>query len=379
MKRLLPVIIIAVSLALSLFLIKGKKGPMKRPEVKREILVRAEEIKPAGPSIPIAVTGTVSPRYVTDLSPQVSGLITWVNPKFIRGEFFKKGDLLFKIDDTDYKSALEEAKARLTKAKLDLEVIKARADIAKKEWKLQEHKPGERPLPLVFYRPQYENAKQLVEAARAAVKRAMIDLKRTEITAPFDCYIKDENVEIGHYVHSGSRVAELVYSKEAEVVLPVQEEYLALVAPRNRTGTGSRVDIFVPGTGKALKGQVDRIAPFVNRKTRMADCFVLVKDPFCQNKKDNCIPLSIGAFVKAVIKANAPKDTFLIPESALKGLRDIYVVSSRGQLERKRVRVIYTDQGLIWVQGPLSSGELVVTSPVDEGLIGMPVTIFKGD
>ena len=379
MKRLLPVIIIAIFIAFSFFLIKAKKGPQRKKEIKREVLVKAEKIKPAGPFIPITVTGTVNPKYVIDLSTQVSGLITWVNPKFIRGEFFKKGDILFKIDDTDYKSALEEAKARLTKAKLDLEIIRARADIAKKEWELQEHKPNERPLPLVFYRPQYENARQLVEAARATVKRAMVDLKRTTIIAPFDCYVKEESVEIGHYVHSGSKVAELVYAKEAEVVLPVQEEYLALIDSQNRNGEGSHVDIFVPGIGKAFKGQVDRIAPFVNKKTRMADCFVLIKDPFCQNKKENCIPLSIGAFVKAVIKAHAPKETFIIPESGLKGLREIYVINPEGLLVKKRIKVIHMDQNRIWIQGDISLRDMVVTSPVDEGLLGMPVTIFKGD
>ncbi len=379
MKRLLPVIIIALSLAFSLFLVMTKKAPQRRKDVKREILVKTEHARPAGPFIPIAVTGTVSPRYVSDLSTQVSAPVTWVNPRFIKGEFFKKGDLLFKIDDTDFKSALEEAKARLTRAKLDLEIIKARARIAKKEWELHEHEPGERPLPLVFYRPQHENAKQLVEAARAAVKKALIDLERTKVKAPFDCYVKEEAVEAGHYVHSGSKVAELVYSGEAEVVLPLQEEYLAIVDSRNRNGKGSEVHILVPGTGKVFKGWVDRIAPFVNNKTRMADCFVLVKDPFCQNSRDSCIPLSIGAFVEAVIKAHAPDKTFVIPERALKGLECIYVLNPQGLLERKRIKVIHMDRDRVWVQGPLRAGDPVVTSPVDEGLIGMRVSIFKGD
>ncbi len=377
LNKCAPIFVLVIAISLAFFFIMGKKGPRKKGPKVHLVAVEVAKAKRAKNFIPISATGTIQAKYEVKLVPQVSGLITWVDPRFLRGEFFKKGQLLFKIDDTNYINALEEAKARLTLARLELEKIKAKAEIAKKEWELQEHKGGEKPLPLVFYEPQYENAKQEVKAALSLVKKAKVDLERTVIKAPFDCYVKSESVEVGHFVRLGTQVAELVYSKQAEVVLHIEEEYVPWLKAKNLHGSnkGSLVHIFIPGTGVKLIGYIDRIAPFVNDKTRLTDLFVLIDDPFCTLKKVGCQKVAIGTFVTAKIMATPPNNLLIIPSAALKEDGKVYIVNEDKTLVIKKVEVVYLTEDRAWILGPIQPEESVVTSQVLGPSNGMKVKI----
>ncbi len=377
LNKILPILILIIAVSFAIFFIKGKKSPLKSAPKEHVLTVEVAKAKRAISPVPLFVTGTVQAKYTVKLVPQVSGLITWIHPRFLRGEFFKKGQVLFKIDNTNYINALEEAKARLTKAQLELEKIKAKAEIAKKEWELQEHKDKEKPLPLVFYKPQYENAKQEVKAALSLVKRAEVDLSRTIITAPFDCYIKKKSVEIGHFVRSGTQVAELVYSKQAEVVFHIEEKYVPWLKAQNESDSnnGSTVEISIPGTGAKINGYIDRIAPFVNEKTRLTDVFVLIDDPFCITKKRGCQKVAIGTFVTGTIMATPIDNLILIPSSALKEDGKIYVVEKSKTLSVRKVDVVYLTHNKAWVLGPIKPEELVVISQISGPPEGIKVEI----
>ena len=385
MRRILPILIIAGALLAAFVLIKSRRGPEKRPELVQPLPVEVALVEPASATLPIEATGTVHPKYEVELVPQVSGLVVWIDPEFVRGHFFKKGELLFRIDDTDYVSALEAAKAKLTKALLELETIKAKAEIARQEWKLMDHPPDEKPLPLVFYEPQYENARQIVASARAEVRKAEVDLARTRITAPFNCYVRTESVELGHYVRSGSKVAKLVFSDQAEVVLPVQEKYIPWLRARDREGErkGSLVEIRTPGLGSAIEGRIDRIAPYVDSKTRLVDLFVLVEDPFCQSEDTDrggarggeCRPLPVGTFVQGTIYGRTPEGACIVPAAALRTAGTLYVVDEDQRLSIRRVTLLHMDGARAWVSGSISPGQKVVVSSMRGAAEGMKVQV----
>ncbi|GEM_PF-764405 len=385
--RIAPVIMVAGAVAIALFMVKHGKAPRKLPERSVAVPVAVTSVQKGGDLMPVHATGSVHPKYQVKLVPQVSGVVTWIDPDFVRGNFFKKGDLLFKIDDTDYKSSLEEARAKLTKALLDLEKVKAQAEIARREWKLMKHPPGEKPLPLVFYEPQQENARQLVASARAQVERARVNLSRTRITAPFNCYVKSESVEPGQYVKSGSQVAELVFSDQVEIVLPVQEqEILWLGAIKEKQDDGNPlVKIHVPGLGMNLQARIDRIAPYVDSKTRLVDLFVLLDDPFCLNSSPPCQKLPVGTFVDATIEVATPPGACRVSESAIRKGDKVYLVRELreqdgkqiGHLEIVDVQVLHHYGRMVWIKGMVEPGDLVVISPVSGAADGMAVLVAE--
>ena len=61
--------------------------------------------------------GTVSPRTETTLVSEVSGQIVAVSPAFVSGGFFKKGDVLIRMDPRIYEANLKRARAEVAKAR----------------------------------------------------------------------------------------------------------------------------------------------------------------------------------------------------------------------------------------------------------------------
>ncbi|MCJ8271996.1 MAG: biotin/lipoyl-binding protein, partial [Psychrosphaera sp.] len=113
---------------------------MKKPpeEKKVEISVPVVSVKPievAPLQLKVGSQGVVAARYETRMVAQVNGQITLLAEEFVRGGFVKKGQLLARIDPSDYEAALIEAQANHASAMASLEQELAQAHVAKEEWK----------------------------------------------------------------------------------------------------------------------------------------------------------------------------------------------------------------------------------------------------
>jgi multidrug resistance efflux pump len=127
----------------------------------------------------VSATGTVQARQQAELVAQVSGRVTWLADQFVAGGLFKQGAALFRLEDVDYRLAVERAGADLAAAELALATVRSQARVAREEWQRLQVGAGEKPNPLVLYEPQLKNAEARVAAAGAALRQAEIDLQRT--------------------------------------------------------------------------------------------------------------------------------------------------------------------------------------------------------
>jgi len=149
-------------------------------------------------------TGTVQVRNSIELSPQVTGRVVYVSESLASGGTFKQNEVLFRLEDTDYKTNLERAKADLSARLADLRVEQSEADIAKKEWNLIN--PTE-PVPAnVAREPQLERARAAVNSAEAMLADAQLDLERTKFSLPFDGRILATTIEIGQNLIEASHM-----------------------------------------------------------------------------------------------------------------------------------------------------------------------------
>jgi multidrug resistance efflux pump len=103
----------------------------------------------------------------------------------VAGGFFRQGERLFSIEDTDYRLALERAEATRAKAEYELATIESQAEVARVEWERLYEDSGEEPNPLVLYEPQLKNARAALASAGSSVRQAEIDLERTRVRASF--------------------------------------------------------------------------------------------------------------------------------------------------------------------------------------------------
>ena len=176
----------------------------------------------------------VVPKYETELVAQVNGQIVELSSAFVRGGFVEKGQLLARIDPSDYEAALIDAEANLASSQASLETERAQGKVAESEWrKITDALPTE----LSLRKPQLAQELAHVKAAEARVLRAKRDLERTEIRAPYDAMIEMRSIGLGSYVGTGSSVGKLLGTAVAEVRLPVADNQLQFLIEEGKAAS----------------------------------------------------------------------------------------------------------------------------------------------
>ena len=244
--------------------------------------------------------------YNTTLGARVSGHIMSVVPR--DNSQVKAGDIVFKIDDGDYKIAVDSARSRVatqeaTIARIGRQVVAAQSQADQSQAQLASADAASRRADLDFNRQQalsdrgfaskavfetsqatrdqsaaavrsaqsaFEAAKDNVEVIRAqqqeatrqldeykaALAKAERDLGFTSVRAPVDGVFSNRLVNQGDFVAQGQRLANMVPLNEVFIDANYKETQLKRIRP------GQPVTISVDAYGhRKFKGVVDSISP----------------------------------------------------------------------------------------------------------------------
>jgi len=142
-------------------------------------------------------TGRLYACESVEVRPRVSGYLESVN--FTEGRIVNKGDLLYVIDARPYKAVLDQTKAELEKAKATLQL--AENDLARAERLFKTRVMPEEELD--SRRSQKSAAIASVQAAKARVVAAELDVEFTQIKAPITGRISRTNVTEGNLIKDG--------------------------------------------------------------------------------------------------------------------------------------------------------------------------------
>jgi RND family efflux transporter MFP subunit len=149
-------------------------------------------------------TGRLEAVESVEVRPRVTGYIDSVN--FAEGSIVKKGDLLFVIDQRPYRAELDKAQAELSRAI-------ARAELSSTDVERSEKLLGVKAVSREEYDQRLNSQREAqanVEAARAAVTAAKLNLEFTRITAPISGRVSRAIVTAGNLVTGGSNAATLL-------------------------------------------------------------------------------------------------------------------------------------------------------------------------
>ena len=322
----------------------------------------------------ILATGTVQAVEDVIVSPLVEGQIIRRAPDFVPGGFVEKGELLLQIDPSDYRNALELNKSDLLQAQTDLDVEMGRQEVAQQDLELiggDSLSPGERAL--VLRQPQLNAVKARVQAARAAVEQAELEVSRTSIRAPFDAHVLSQNVTVGSQVAPGDNLGRLVGTENYWVTLAVPVSKLQwLKFPDSEAEEGSPVKIrnttAWPQETFRL-GFLEKQIGALDAETRLARVLVRVPDPLALTKEDKP-ELMIGAFVEAGIQGETVEDVVRLKRDFVRNNSTVWVMEN-GELQIRNIEIVLTDADYAYISEGLSAGEKVVTtniSTVTEGI-----------
>ncbi len=370
----LPVLILLAGF-LGFFFLKSLKKPPQhhvvRPEGPLVEVIRAQK---TDQRIVIYATGTVRPPQKIEIVPEVAGKVVWVSPKLLPGGHFAAGEVMFQIEKKDYEIALTQAKARVSKAREQLEVLKNKALVAKRQW---QRLYGEKspPSSLVFYEPQIKAAEAELAASLAAQEKAALDLSRTTVKAPFDGLILEEHLDLGYYVRPGSPVATLIGTKKTEIIAPVSQNDL------NWLKLPAQAKIIVATGDKSYfyTGQAVRLLPAVEKLGHLPQVVVEVSDPFQLWERIPGRPdLAEGLFVELEIEGKMVRDVFVLPRAVLRHGDKVWVVDEKERLQIRPVTVVYRGKDTVLVRG-LKAGERIIVTKLEAAAPGLKVRVAKGE
>ena len=118
--RILSIIGILIGAIVAVIVMSSMRPePPKRERVELDPLVDVIVLENMTTNFEVHSQGTVRPKTETILSAEVSGTIVSISPKFVAGGVFQSGEVLMRIDPTNYKVALEQADALVSVERTD--------------------------------------------------------------------------------------------------------------------------------------------------------------------------------------------------------------------------------------------------------------------
>tara|TARA_B100002019_G_scaffold251155_1_gene231404 strand:+ start:2437 stop:3636 length:1200 start_codon:yes stop_codon:yes gene_type:complete len=387
-KLLFPIIALILFITVYWELTKAGKKP-EANEIERKIpsveIFRAKKV-----SIPSTIFGfgTVSPSTFTTLIAEVPGIVEDVAPfshlsdditSFRSGGFFKKDDLLLKIEDTKLITIEAEARANLRRNELLLMQEHELAKQAKIEWGERDWNLASK---LVKRIPQIQKAEAETNAAIARLDQATRDLNRSLVCAPFEGRILKTMVDIGQQVGSGAptALAEIYALDSAEIDISLSQSEMKFLGFLDGFKASKSVAVEIMNSfGDVIHvGKLDRSEGIVDPRTRLTKvvakidkCFA---NPFSKEPIKN--PLAIGQFVKLKL-TGIKTDVFIIPESAFRTNDTLLVIENKNKLVTRKVNVINRAEKKAWVSSGIKSGDQICVTPIEIISEGMTVNIVN--
>ena len=382
MKILLPIVVLVSSFFVVNIMVAAKPEPEKKAKQPRLVSLYVDPVEAETLRLTVISHGEVKPKTELDLTALVSGEIIAINQLFAEGASFTKGETLIKIDDSDYKVAVIRAQAQLATAKVNVQRELANSTIKQEQWasKKKRGKPSDYALNI----PQIAEAKALLKAAQADLQAAELNLRRTEIKAPFTGRVLVENISIGQYITPSTILGHVFSTDIVEVRLPLTDTQLSeLDLPMGFMADASNAPMvnFSSLVGKQLhnwQGRITRTNAAIDQQTRLIYAIAEIVDPYGQGA-DNDTAIAVGMYVTATISSQNFQNTLKMPRTALHNSNKVYVINDDSKLEIRKVSVLSTTENHVLVADGVKEGEKVVTSTVPTVIDGMLVKALSRD
>ena len=324
--------------------------------------------------------GHVQPGAITGITAEVEGRIVEVSPNFVKGGFARSGEVLLKIDDSDYQTALRRAKAQVASARSNLAQEQGRALVAERDWAARNRSFGSSDVAseLALRKPQLAEAEAQLEAELATEQEAQINLRRTVIRAPFDGLVQSQSADLGQYARVGDTIAVLYSVDYAEVRLPIPDNRLDYVdLPGIERGHYPTV-VLAARVGESehrWHARIIRTEGVFDERSHTLFAVARVVNPYgLGSARPGYVPLRFGSFVTAVISGRVLPDLVTLPRTLLRTNNQIWLVDEQNRLRNRRVDVLHTGSEVMYVSSGLRNGDRVCLSPVSNAL---PGTLLK--
>lgn len=316
-----------------------------RPSHGGTVAVRVYEVKPGREVKARQLTGSVRPRYQTDVAFRVSGKI--LRRQIEVGDQVKAGQLLFELDSQDYQLQLKSAEANLQSEKAA--VLQAIAE----EKRLKELRRSN-----AVSASEYD--KQLSDRDIALAKQAsaqkQLELAQNQVTycqlkADVDGTVTSLSAEAGQVVTLGAPVCSIAQLKELEAVIDIPENHWPKADPKATLAT------FWSLPGATCTARLREISPTADPLTRTYRArFTLIDAP---------ADIKLGMTVTLALDESEGAGTLEIPASSITRSDNqtaVWRVEQDGTVTAVPVQIAQYSTDSVRISGGLKVGDRIVSA-----------------
>jgi RND family efflux transporter MFP subunit len=317
----------------------------------------------------IEATGNTDATNSVQLRARVAGYLEKV---FFRdGEFVRKGQLLFLIQQSAYQANLRQAEAAILQQKAQLEY--AGTQLARYTDLLSQKAAAQADVD--NWRYQRDSAQANLDSALARRDLARLDLQYTEVRAPFDGRIDRTLVDVGNLVGSGeitvlSRISQIdpIY-----VYFNVSDSDLSRLSGRGgwRPSQSGKREIYVGFQGEngyPHRGHLD----FASISLTPTSGTLLLRGVLT-NTDGKILP---GLYARMRVPLGE-RTAFLVPDQALRYDQRgpfLLAVNEKNVVQRTGVKAGRVMDHMQVIDEGLTGQEWIVTQGIQKAVPGRPVT-----
>ncbi|OPA71779.1 efflux transporter periplasmic adaptor subunit [Campylobacter pinnipediorum subsp. caledonicus] len=300
------------------------------------------------------------------VTPKVSGTI--IKQNFKAGDKVKQGDVLFIVEPDKFEAVYDIANAAIIQAESAYKNAKSEMERVKRLFSQN-----------AISQKEYDNALAKLEVASASIasakanaKAAKLDLSYTKIKAPFSGVVSENLVDVGSFVAAGN--TKLVKLSDIDTINA--RFYISDVANLKRINNLTNknwVQLDSNATLITNNGNVKGSLNFIDNTVDENTGSVLAKAEF----KNENLQLLAGSFAKISLDGLIQKNSFLLPQIAIKQdvVSPYVLVAKDNKVTKKPIQIIFETSENAIINSGLEEGDQIIINNFNKIGIGATVKV----
>ena len=411
-----------------------KEPPAEAKTEERPIKVKTTTAQPRDYPVIISGYGEARALTVMTVAPEVSGRVVYTYPDLKAGHIIPAGEILFRVDPSDYEAGLLEARAGVTQWQATVARLKKQSAIDSKRLKTLERSTqlakseferikrlfeadrvgtrsgidqAERAYnsaldqadqisqAVSLYPLQIREAESSLASTRARLSVAESNLSRCTITSPFNARIQSVTVENGQFVSPGQNVLTLVDDTILEIQVSLdsrdarhwlQFEPVSDRQPTAWFGNLKPVECTIrwteDKTASGWTGMLNRVVKF-DQQTRTLTVAVRVNAQSAIGSGYRSLPLVEGMFCTVDIPGRTMRAVYRLPRQTVTFENKAYLVNADNRLKTVDVRVERIEGEYVYVGQGINPGDTVILTrlidPLENALLEIADATANGE